>query len=73
LPIFKYDANQDKLVEQKGKTPKEEEEITIVEEEKEPKKPSQLAYEEGKDSESSYKECYESNNKVSVKSQHQEE
>jgi hypothetical protein len=35
LPIFKYNANHDKLVEQKGETTKEEEERTLVEEEKE--------------------------------------
>jgi len=40
LLILKYDANQDKLVEQKGETLEEEEEGTIVEEEKDPKTPS---------------------------------
>jgi hypothetical protein len=40
LFILKYNANQDKLVEQKGETPKEEEERTALEEEKEPKTPS---------------------------------
>jgi len=57
LPILKYDANHDKLVKQKKETPKEEEEGTTLEEEKEPETPLQLAYEEGEDSKSSYKEC----------------
>jgi hypothetical protein len=61
LPTLKYNANQDKLVEQKGKTPKDEEEGTQMEEEKEPKTPTQSTSEEGKDSKSLDKECYKSN------------
>jgi hypothetical protein len=38
LPILKYDANQDTLVEHKERTPMEE-----------PKTPSQLTFEEGED------------------------
>ncbi len=38
--ILKYNANQDELVEQKGETPKEEEEKIALEEEKKPKTPS---------------------------------
>jgi hypothetical protein len=73
LPILKYDANQDKLVERKGKTPEEEEEGTLVEEEKEPKRPMQSASKEGEDSKISDKECCGSNNGVSVKLRHQKE
>lgn len=40
LPILKYNANQDELVEQKGEIPKEEEKKTTLEEEKKPKTPS---------------------------------
>jgi hypothetical protein len=46
------------LVKQKKETPKEEKEGTTLEEEKEPKTPSQSAYEEREDSKSPYKECY---------------
>lgn len=70
LFISKYDANQDQLIEQKGETLEEEEEGVVLEETKEPKTPSQSAYEEGEDLESSNKECCESNNKISVKSRH---
>jgi hypothetical protein len=41
-----------------------------MEDEKEPKQPSQLAYEEGEDFKSSDKKCYRSNNGVSVELQH---
>jgi hypothetical protein len=37
LPILKYNANQDKLIEQKGETSKEEKERITLEEEKKPK------------------------------------
>ncbi len=73
LAILKYDANQDKLVEQKGETLEEEEERTLMEEEKEPKGLMQSASKEGEDSKSSDKECCGSNNGVSVKSRHQKE
>jgi len=49
LPILKYDANQDKLVEQKGETLDEEEKRTKMEGEKEPKTPLQMALKEGED------------------------
>jgi len=65
LPILKYDANQDKLVEQKGET--------LDEEEKEPKTPLQMPLKEGEDSESSNNECCRSNNGINVESRHQEE
>jgi hypothetical protein len=61
LPTLKYNANQDKLVEQKEETPKDEEEGTQMEEEKEPKTPTQSASKEGEDSKSLDKECYKSN------------
>jgi hypothetical protein len=66
LPILKYDANQEALVEQKEGAPMEEIERTLVEEEGEPITPSQLASKEGEDIESMDKECYESNNHVIV-------
>jgi len=52
LLIFKYDANQETLVQQKEGAPMEEEEGTLVEKEGEPKTPLQSTYEEGKDLES---------------------
>jgi hypothetical protein len=73
LPILKYDANQDKLVEQKGETLDEEEKRTKMEGEKKPKTPLQMALKEGEDLESSNNECYRSNDGISVESQHQEE
>jgi hypothetical protein len=57
LPILKYDANQEALVEHTkgalveddGKTLMEEEGGTPMEEEEEPRTPSQSASEEGED------------------------
>jgi len=60
-------------VEHKEGTPMEEEGGTIVEEEEEPKTPSQLASKEGKDEDNMDKECCGSNNHVIVESRHQEE
>ncbi len=51
----------------------EEEKVTLVEEEGEPKTPLQLAYEEGKDLESMDKECCGLNNQVTIESWHHEE
>jgi len=73
LPILKYDANQDKMVEHKGETLEEDKEGTIMEKEKEPKTPWQMTSKEGEQSKSSNKECCKSNNGFSVESQHQEE
>jgi hypothetical protein len=47
LPILKYDANQEALVEQIEGTLMEEEKKNLVEEEKEPKTPLQLTSKEG--------------------------
>jgi len=68
LPILKYDANQEALVEQKEGAPMEEIEGTLVEEEGEPITSSQLASKEGEDIKSMDKECCESNNHVIVES-----
>jgi hypothetical protein len=51
----------------------EEERGTPMEEEEEPRTPSQLALEEGKDEKNIDKKCCGSNNHVIVESQHQEE
>ncbi len=56
-----------------GKTPKDEEKGTTMEEEKEPKTPLQWAFEEGEGLESSNKECCGLNTRIIVKSWHQEE
>jgi hypothetical protein len=58
LPISKYDVNQDALVEQK--------EGTLEQEEEEPRTPSQLVIEKGKDLESEDQESFGSCNKVIV-------
>jgi hypothetical protein len=55
LLIFKYDANQETLVQQKEGAPMEEEEGTLMKEEGEPKTPLQSTYEEGKELESTNK------------------
>ncbi len=78
---MKYNANQEALVEQRKGTPMEEDEGTIVEEEggtiveeeKEPRTPSQLTLDEGKNKDSMDKKCCGSNNHVTVKSRHQKE
>jgi hypothetical protein len=44
-----------------------------MEEDKKPKTPSQSTFKEGKGSENSNKECCESNTKITIKLQHQEE
>jgi hypothetical protein len=61
---FKYDANQEALIEQKG---------TLAEEEGEPRTPSQLTSKIGEDVESTDEECCGSKNHVTIESQHQEE
>ncbi len=61
---FKYDANQEALIEQKG---------ALAEEEGEPRTPSQSTSKIGEDVESTDEECCGSNNHVTIESQHQEE
>jgi hypothetical protein len=53
LPILKYDANHDALVEQKE---------GIAEEEEEPKTPSQSTFEEGEDLENEDEKTFRSCN-----------
>ncbi len=62
LPILKYDANQDTLVEQK--------EETLEQEEEELRTPSQLAYEEGKDLKSKVEKSFGLCSEITVDSWH---
>jgi hypothetical protein len=61
LPILKYNANQEVLVEQTEGAPVEKEGGILVEEEEEPRTPSQSASEEGEDEDNTDKECCGSN------------
>jgi hypothetical protein len=76
LPILKYDANQEALVEQIEGALMEEEKKNLVEEEKEPKTPLQLTSKEGentKNTKNTNKECCGSNYHVNIESWHQQE
>ncbi len=64
MPILKYDANHDALVEQKE---------GIAEEEEEPKTPSQSTFEEGEDLENEDEKTFRSCNWITMDSWPREE